>query len=139
MRFYSRKKPNVVTRFINEKKRINFDTQKANFSAFYRTKDLLEGEISVFDIDDLLAGDSEKIFLFGDKKVCKRNKSIARADLKVRDVENIRYNLEYLKVLPEFFSKHCAIVPFPSDELQAQNLSTNLAFISNLYLRENKD
>ena len=72
MRFYSNKKPNIVTRFINEKKRINFVNKKANFSAFYRKKDLSEGEISVFDIDDLLNGDAENIFLFGDKKYVKR-------------------------------------------------------------------
>lgn len=139
MRFYSNKKPNIVTRFINEKKRINFVNKKANFSAFYRKKDLSEGEISVFDIDDLLNGDAENIFLFGDKKVCKKDKSIARADLNVKDVEKIKYNqFENLKVQAELFTKHCAIKPFPNNELQAQNLATNLAFIANLHLRDNK-
>ena len=54
-------------------------------------------------------------------------------------LKKIKYNqFENLKVQAELFTKHCAIKPFPNNELQAQNLATNLAFIANLHLRDNK-
>ena len=137
--FFKIQKPEVVTRFLCSYREVDKKAGKAKFTAFYKPKNMNDGEISVFNIDkELKYNQEENIYQIGDREVFKRpKKTIARADLKVLDIEKLRVNsTTMLKVHSKLGKKHCNIKPFPKEELLAQNISTQLARISNLHIRK---
>ena len=71
------------------------------------------------------------------KKVYKRPPhTIARADLKVMEVEQIQINNGNLKVIKSLFQgKHCNIKPFPNDA-SALNVAGQLVKISELHIKQ---
>jgi len=130
------KKPENVTRFIGRKSHYNEKFSKPTTGAFYREQDLKIGAISVFDIDnELKRNDDAKIFKLGDEKVFKKG-TLARADLKVEDIEKIKSHSANLYLRKSKIGKHCSIKNFPKDEEMARYVDGQLALISNLVVRK---
>ena len=132
MNLFKFKKPKKVTRFVGRKSEYNEKSNKLNFTAFYKPNNMELGEISVYNIDNI---SDKKIFEIGDKKVFKKYGAIARGDLVVEYIEQIKINQEKL-LLHYGFGRHCNIKPFPNEVLLAQHISTCLADISIVHLRK---
>ena len=126
-----------VTRFIGKKSWYDKDKKIVLPAAFCDAKNKRTREISVFHIDyELETKQEDKIYQIGDKKVFKlKPNTIARADLKVDDIEKIKSENETLRVERTLFSKHCNIKPFPSDDAKALHIASQLARISTLRVR----
>jgi|GEM_PF-2421274 len=132
------KKPKNVTRFIGDSYLYDNRTGVIKTNVFAKKKDRESGEISVFDIDnELMRGNDEKIFKLGDKRYCKRPPhTLARADLKVEDIEKIESCSTKLFLEKKTLDKHCNIKPFPLDKIQALNVAGQLVAISKLIIRD---
>ena len=128
---------NNVTRFIGSKNWYSINSNVVLAAAFYSEKNKTEGEISVFDIDkELKSGKEDKIFKLGDKIYKRKPHTLARADMKVADINKIKANNEFLRVDKDLMSKHCNIRPFPVNDALALNVAGQLARISRLIIRQ---
>ena len=128
----------TVTRFIGKKRWFDINKKTVSSAIYYNDKNIKDGEISVFDIDkELQAGEEDKIFEIGDKRVFRNPpNTVARADLKVIDVEQIPTSKGNLKVVKKLFQgKHCNIKPFPNDA-SALNAAGQLVKISELHIKQ---
>lgn len=131
-------KPFVVTRFIGSSKLFDKNKMTITTSVFDKGSNRLNGEISVYNIDDeLKAGLEEEIYKLGDRTVYKKApNTLARADLNVSDVEKITHSStkQHLRLHHHPFTKHCNIKPFPNDA-SALNIAGQLVKISRLKVR----
>lgn len=127
---YKKRKPTTVTRFIGQARLFDSINGTVKTAVYKTKKNMQSNEISVFDIDKELANDQhEQIFKLADKVY---PNSPARADLLVRDVENIKP----LKIYSDFWHpKHCNIRPYPSEEAAALNFAGRLVKVSHLVVR----
>lgn len=125
-------KPRVVTRFLRKKA---FPTGKyIEPGEFYRPRDLVDKEISVFNIDDELKNnDNEAIYKLAD--YARLVKISGRGDIKVEELEKILCGSKYLEIQDYKSGKHCAIRPFPSNDQEALLVAQKIVFIAKLHIR----
>lgn len=123
----------VVTRYIGKRLFMDDSGKKPLSNVFIREREIREGEISVFDIDDFLAkNDNNGIFQLGDLRVF-RNKphTIARADMRTSDIEAIE-SLRVEQDNPP--DPHMNIRPI--DRASAQFIALQLINISTIVERD---
>lgn len=130
------KKPKIVTRVIDYEYKFDRDSGGVNYTAFYRHKDIENGSYSVCCIDDFKS--NKEIYDFSDKYILSNPPAIARADLKVKEVEKIIFQNFKLKVVyapTKNNNYHYNIENVPTTPQSAKILATILADISNLNIR----
>ena len=133
------KKPKNVTRFIGNRRYFNNNLISTAVFDPPNKINRKTAEISVFNIDkELNINDENAIYNLGDKKGYKKEPhTLARADLKTMDIEQVKNDStnEFLKLHYSKLQKHCNIKPFPSKDALALNIAQKLVMISTLKVR----
>ena len=136
LEFEDASKNRILTRFTGYERDFNRDTGEIKASFFHTDKNMRYGEISVFDItDEVLVNNEEGIYRLGDKYVFPH--TIARADVSIEKVRNIKGNNGNLRVFRGLLSKHRNIRPYPNSKAEALNIASKLARESQLHIRNN--
>lgn len=118
-------KEELVSRYIKTKSHIKTSTNSIKHGAFMPPKD--RQDLSVFRILGLTEND---IWSLADKNI--PFKVIARANLKVNDIENINFLKVKEDEPPE---RHANIINFPIEREDIIEIAKELAICSNLVLR----
>lgn len=140
---FNKDKPKVITRYISSDRYFDIDSFGIKQNLYLKTKDKKDGEISVICIDNLSTyfdKNEERIYIYGDNLLYQnsKTKTIARADIKVKELKGIKTETEDVLKLIHTSKRHYNITTYPnSNALFQLIMAKKIASISELKLREN--